>query len=828
MTDRPPLLARVGVWVLVLLMLAAAGALWSVLPDGSAPVDARWWLDWWVLLPVFALAEIFVVHLPTHRGSAHTHSLREVPSVLGLVFLSPVAYLGAHLVGTGLALVLHRRQRGAKLAFNLSWFALEVALGVAVYRLVLGPAAPDEPRGWLAAVAAAVVTDLVSAVLITAVVGLHERELDRSVIGHAVTRGMAAAAANTCLASLVVVLVIGRPAALPLLLVVLLALFLTYRAYLALWVGHTRVRRLYALVQETGSQVSVDELVDVVVHEARDVMQSSAAELVLVGAADSDDAGPPAGRWWVGALEGELVVEPLPDCAEHGHGCRGGLAAPVRSSDGAVVGALVVHDRTVDVDPFTAQDAELFTTVAAHAAVALDNARLLDELRREAVAREHQARHDEQTGLPNRVALNSRIGEALDTGAVAVLLLGLDDLERVNEVLGHAAGESLLWLVAERLREVAGDAVCRLDGADFAVVVAGRAAGGARELAEQLLGSLRRPLLLRAVPLYVTGRIGIACAPLDGSDGGLLIRHALAALHAARPGEVLFAHQSDRVVRTGERRLSLAADLSDALDRGGLHVAYQPQVHASTGDLHGVEALLRWQHPSYGAVPPNEVVDVAERTGQLSRLTEHVLTSALAQRSSWLGEGLDLAVAVNVAAHSLGDEGLPELVARLLWESRTPAGRLVVEVTESGVMTDPDQALRVLHELTALGVDISIDDFGTGHSSLAYLDRLPVREVKIDRSLVQPLDGERLDSPVVRSTVALAHEIGLRVVAEGVETRQTADRLRGLGCDLLQGYLIGRPMPPQLVGSWLAGRTARADPSALPAQPREERPLQAP
>lgn len=827
MTDRPPPLAQVGVRLLVLLMLAAAAALWSALPDESAPVIAHWWLDWWVLLPVFALAEIFVVHLPTHRGGAHTHSLREVPSVLGLVFLPPGAYLAAHLLGTGLALVLHRRQRGAKLAFNLSWFALEVAAGVTVYRLVLGPAAPDEPRGWLAAVAAAVVTDLVSALLITAVVGLHERELDRSVIRHAVTRGMAAAAANTCLASLVVVLVIGRPAALPLLMVVLLALFLTYRAYLALWVGHTRVRRLYALVQETGSQVSVDELVDVVVHEARDVMQASAAELVLVGA-DESAAGWPGGRWWVRALEGDLVVEPLPDCAEHGHGCRGGLAAPVRSSDGTVVGALVVHDRTVDVDPLTGQDAELFTTVAAHAAVALDNARLLDELRREAVAREHQVLHDEQTGLPNRVALNSRIGEALDTGAVAVLLLGLDDLERVNEVLGHAAGESLLWLVAERLREVAGEAVCRLDGADFAVVVAGRAAGGARELAEQLLGSLRRPLLLRDVPLYVTGRIGIACAPLDGSDGGLLIRHALAALHAARPGEVLFAHQSDRVVRTGERRLSLAADLSEALDRGGLHVAYQPQVHASTGDLHAVEALLRWQHPSYGAVPPNEVVDVAERTGQLSRLTEHVLTSALAQRSSWVGEGLDLAVAVNVAVHSLGDEGLPELVARLLWESRTPAGRLVVEVTESGVMTDPDQALRVLHELTALGVEISIDDFGTGHSSLAYLDRLPVREVKIDRSLVRPLDGERLDSPVVRATVSLAHEIGLRVVAEGVETRQTADRLRGLGCDRLQGYLIGRPMPPQLVGSWAAGRATRVHSSVLSAQPRETRPLQAP
>ncbi len=338
------------------------------------------------------------------------------------------------------------------------------------------------------------------------------------------------------------------------------------------------------------------------------------------------------------------------------------------------------------------------------------------------------------------------------------------------------------------------------------MVLAGRAAGDARDLAARLVAALRQPLLLGAVPLHVTARVGIACAPLDGAGAEDLIRLAVLCMHAGAPGEVTMAHGKALGVEDGQRRLVLAADLSTALDEGGLEVWYQPQVVVRDGTLRGAEALLRWRHPTYSWVNPSEIVDVAERTGELLRLTEMVLATALEQRARWQRDGLSVSVSVNLAAQTIHEEDLTERVARHLWATRTPARLLVLEVTESGVMRDSERGLAVLRSLSQLGVELSIDDFGTGHSSLAYLDRLPVQEVKIDRAFVQGLGDRRHDSVVLRSTIGLAHEMGMRVVVEGIEGTDALRRVEEMGSDLAQGYVIARPMPGADLYAWWAVR----------------------
>jgi len=775
------------IWALVAGMCALAGLLLWVF-RGAAAIAPSPWVTWWLLLPLCALAEVFVVHLPTTRN-AHTHSFRELPTLLGLAFLTPPGYLAAHLLGAGTALLLHRRQRGIKLAFNLAWFAIEAALGVAAYRLLLGAASPAEPRGWAAALGAALITDLVGAGLVTIAIALQEHEFDFPILREAVTGGALAAAANTCLASLVVLLLVDEPRAVPMLAVVLLVVYFAYRGYVTLSVRYARLQLLYRFVRSAGMSVEPDEAARTVLDEARDLMRASRAELVMLPEIDPLDRS----VWWRRAADGEVVLVPEPD---------GGVAAPVRSR-GAVVGVLLVTGRTVEVEPFSAEDARLFGTLAAHASVALENAQLVQRLRQIAAEREYQALHDALTGLPNRLLLRAQLATAVAEGEVAVVVLGLD-IDSVNEVLGHAAGESLELLVADRLSDRFGDAAARLEGNEFAIMLPNHTAGEAAALARELLASLTEQLRLGDVPVYVSGRAGVASASHDATDPDVLLRYATAAMHSADSAGDPVARHAAKAIQASERRLALAADLARALTDGGLEMWYQPQADARTHNVVGVEALLRWRHPLYSYVPPTELIAVAERTGQMAGLTEFAIRTSLAQRAAWAAQSLDLAVSVNLTARDLHDAQLPARVAGHLAESGTPPARLVIEITESGVMTDVERALAVLRELVDLGVRVSIDDFGTGHSSLSYLERLPAHEVKVDRSFVMSLAKHEAGSPVVRSTISLAHELGLHVVAEGVESTLVWERVAALGCDAVQGYVLAPAMPADVFVRWLA------------------------
>jgi len=453
-----------------------------------------------------------------------------------------------------------------------------------------------------------------------------------------------------------------------------------------------------------------------------------------------------------------------------------------------------------------------------HGAMAL----LVDvtERRRLQTRLEHQALHDALTGLPNRLLLAERTAQALGEDAArgtctGVLVVDLDRFKEVNDTLGHAHGDLLLQAVGPRLAEVlrAQDTVARVSGDEFAVLLPGLPdAAGALGAAERVLAALHRPFELEAATVDVEASVGVAVAPLDGTAAEVLLRHADVAMHAAKDLSAgVVAYQPEREAQA-PGRLALLGELRRALDAGELVMHYQPKVDVASGEVCGAEALVRWQHPERGLLPPGAFLPVAESTGLIGRLTLTVLDLVLAQVAAWAATGQALPVAVNLSARRLHDAALPDEVARALARHGVPASLLRLEITESAIMSDPDRALAILRRLAAAGVRLSLDDFGTGYSSMSYLRELPVDELKVDRSFVMEMTGKENDGVLVRSAVDLGHNLGLAVVAEGVEDGPTLEALSALGCDIAQGYLLARPMDARGFERWCCDRVVVPQP----------------
>ena len=432
----------------------------------------------------------------------------------------------------------------------------------------------------------------------------------------------------------------------------------------------------------------------------------------------------------------------------------------------------------------------------------------------------HRARHDPLTGLLTRGALVDEIDLAFaarteGAPAAAVLLIDLDRFREVNDTLGHHVGDALLRSVAHRLREELREdtVLARLGSDEFVVLLRGADAADAGQVAGRLLGAVRRPFCVDGLSLEVDASCGVAASAADAAD---LLRRADVAMYAAKAdhlGAVVYHPSLDT---DAPDQLALFGELRRAIRDGELVVHYQPRVDIGDGRVVGVEALVRWQHAQRGTVPPAQFIPLAEHTGLIRPLTEAVLDRALADCRNWRAQGSTWTVAVNLSARSLLDPDLPTRVQELLARHGLPASCLELEITESAAMNDPGRALDVLHRLRDLGLLLSIDDYGTGHASLAYLTRLPVSTLKIDRSFVQTMELAPSDEVIVRSTIELAHSLGLRVVAEGVETRATWDELARLGCDEAQGYWLARPGPAAEVAAHvvaieqrLATRSAR-------------------
>jgi diguanylate cyclase (GGDEF)-like protein len=462
-------------------------------------------------------------------------------------------------------------------------------------------------------------------------------------------------------------------------------------------------------------------------------------------------------------------------------------------------------------------------TVAARLAVTFREVSRLSDSHRLAVT-------DELTGLPNRRALLSALAATADRKAATdstatnsgLLLVDLDRFKEINDSLGHHVGDELLRQVSARLARTVRprDLLARLGGDEFAVLLASDAAGlrAAHEIATRIVQALSLPFPLDDVTLHVEASVGIALCPLHCDHHGQLLQRADVAMYAAKMARGHVAAYTAAEDPHSRARLETVEQLRAALELGELMCYYQPKVNTSDGAVHSVEALVRWQHPTRGLLSPDQFLPLAEQTGLMRPLTAVVLDLALGQVRQWLDEGIALVVSVNLSVTNLLDVDLPADIARLLRGHDLPASALTLEITESVLMADSVRAKAVVEALHSLGVGLSIDDYGTGYSSLAYLQDLAVDELKLDRAFVSRLTADPRSAAIVRSTVQLAHSLGLRLVAEGVEDAATLAALQHYGCDLTQGFHHSRPLPADQLGAWLTGHpSARLRPVRLGA-----------
>jgi diguanylate cyclase (GGDEF)-like protein len=440
-----------------------------------------------------------------------------------------------------------------------------------------------------------------------------------------------------------------------------------------------------------------------------------------------------------------------------------------------------------------------------------------------AASSERQARRDALTGLPNRVAFGEQVDSALIDARAAggrsfgVVLLDLDRFKEVNDTLGHHYGDKLLQLIGPRLREVLSpdDLVARLGGDEFVIMLAGDRESQLKpdpgfgqehaylQITERALEALTRPFIVEGLPLVVEASAGLAMFPQDGISAELLLQRADIAMYVAKTMHTRVTRYDGRLDEHNPRKLSLLAELRRAVSQDELVMHYQPAVDLLSGDVMGVEALVRWRHPVEGLLPPEDFIPLAESSGFIHELTRHVLNLSLVQAKKWIDTGSPLSMSVNLSARCLLDSTLPETVQIALERAGVPAGLLTLEITETAIMADPVRAGEVIRRLHNLGVLLSIDDFGTGYTSMSYLRDLPVDELKIDQSFVMRMLRQTKDAVIVHTSIDLARRLGMRAIAEGVEDESTWHALQALDCDAAQGYWFSRPLPADQLMAWL-------------------------
>jgi diguanylate cyclase (GGDEF)-like protein len=476
------------------------------------------------------------------------------------------------------------------------------------------------------------------------------------------------------------------------------------------------------------------------------------------------------------------------------------------------VAAAIAHDThrlyLVLVIGLTVLYAVLFRLVAS---ASRELRRRAEEAKELAERSAHDATHDPLTSLPNRSLFRDRAHQAILASArhghnTALLLIDLDRFKEINDTLGHQAGDLLLREVGPRLHRVLreSDTVARFGGDEFGILLTHVSGpGAAEEVARAVHRALEEPFALQGLTLDVEASIGIALHPLHASDFEELMQRADVAMYRAkakRSGYEVYVPSEDESDAT---KLKLASELRQAPHRNELVMHYQPKADLRTGRIVGAEALMRWRHPRHGVMMPDRFIPLAERSGLIRSLTLFAARTALTQARTWREAGIELTVSVNLSTRDLIDVSLPDEIGELLEETRVPAHLLELEITESVIMADPMRARGVLTRLRDMGVKVAIDDFGSGFSSLGYLKNLPLNDLKIDKSFVINMMEDSADAVIVQSTIELAHNLGLTAIAEGVESDQAWRRLRALGCDVAQGWLIGRPLPAADFANWL-------------------------
>ncbi len=790
------------IWLLSGLLAAGAGAVWYLDPELPALTPHIWWP---VVAALFCLTAVVSLHLPVGRDN-HSLTLSQAPLVLGLLFLTTSHLVTAAVVGIVVEQAVIRRNQPIKFVFNVASAAAQVAVATVTFTsmssLLSLQTGQTSPRLWLVVLVSVLAADAVGATAVFAIISLRTDSWDLR--GFLRTLGVAAVGTFvvTDLALLAVLSLREAPSALALLGVLAILSFLLYRGYHVQRLRYARLELLYRFTRSVDRSLAEGNVMETVRGEACELLRATTASVLL--------AQPHADAWWAGALTGDpvLLARGGTDTAYallRAEGHHDGMAAPLRDG-GEITGIFVVTDRLDAMSTFDKDDLKLFEALAGHASVALTNSGLVARVRAAAQETEHLSLHDPLTGLPNRLHFQLRLEQRLlADGSAAVLLMDVDRFKEVNDTLGHDVGDRLLREVGRRLRQVERDetVVARLGGDEFAVLLGGDDVH-VEGMVARITRDMARPFDLGEVTIDVMASIGIATTPRDGSSAALILRRAEVAMYDAKRSHSGVARYSAERDPYSSRRLSLIGDLARALEDGGLELHYQPQADPSSGQVTGVEALIRWKHPVWGNVAPDEFIPLAEHTGLIKPLTRFVIETAIRQCVAWREAGTPVLMAVNVSMRNLLEPELADTVARLLVQAGLPAALLKLEVTESAIVAEPERAVRALDRLVDLGLLVSVDDFGTGYSSLTRLRSLPVHEVKIDRSFVLHLAERSDDLAIVRAVIGLGHDLGLRVVAEGVEDAAAWRVLEELGCDLVQGYYLAKPMPATAMTSWLS------------------------
>ena len=825
-------------------LLAATTLLLTLTP--ALHVDARTnvGVPWWTMLVLFAAAETVVLHIQIQR-EAQTVSLSEIPLVIGMFLAGPVAVLIGRTVGSFLVFTVHRRQAPIKVAYNTALVLTSGSLALAMWSLS-GGGGSGGPQAWAAAYAGLVAAGAFDAAVTTVAIACYEGSLKlRQVCLEVASAGLLSAAVGTIGLVAATAITYDNRTAIPVGAAGAL-LLLGYRAYASLRERHESLEQLYHFSEVVSGAQDVDTVLRSVLAQARQLLRSDRAEFLAMGfpgglapqrltllpdgvqrALIGEHGDDPVAERVVRQRGSVLLARHTKDAEMRAyleeHGLREAIVVPLQM-DGTVVGTLSVGNRMGEVRGFDSGDVRLLETVANHAGVALKSGSLIARL-------SYEAHHDSLTALPNRQMIQQELDAAIAAvrmGAsvgCAVMISDLNGFKEVNDTLGHQHGDELLRKVAYRFVAEAGDraTVARLGGDEFAVLLTDVAdPAEAIALAERLAGSLLRPMKVDGVAVDVGASVGVAMAPLHAEDVSGLLKRADVAMYAAKAnGGGVRLYDEGLQAAASPSRLVLVGELRAAIRDGGIEAWVQPKASLRDGTVVGVEVLARWRHPADGIRMPGDFLSVAESNGMIAPLTEAMLDGALAACAAWRADGITIPVAVNVSPRSLKDRSFLDTVAAALARHDIPARMLTIEITETSLMADSPQAIDLLCRLNALGVRLSIDDFGTGYSSLAYLRRLPVSEVKIDREFTSRIAGDPKVLMIVRSVADLARNMGMEIVAEGVEDAGVWHTLQDLGCHSAQGYHLGRPMPAAEFPAWLRTYSANLDsrrPSvALPA-----------
>ncbi|ATE57474.1 MULTISPECIES: putative bifunctional diguanylate cyclase/phosphodiesterase [Actinosynnema] len=831
-------------------LLLAAGVLSAFLVGANLPDDpSRLSLLWTgpLLVVGFLLAEQLAINVDVRSGVAWTISFTEIPLVLGLLVAPFEVVLAAHVVA-GVGTLLGRRVLD-RAVYNAGLMFMEISVAFAVADAV-NRFVGDSGPAWAGAFVGTISVPLLASVLGLTALRLMRKGMRLAPSGRLVLQTLVVALLNTA-AGLVAYEVADHAQWGGLLIV------LAFAGITAIYLAYSGLLR---------EQRDLEALSEVSLRVARSGRHGTGPRGGATTAVDAEDGKAEADEWQHIAerireqLNANRVVlrlrtdpqapmrtlvagEPLPqamrrddarlsredamlqlpgtqvryfrvaDAGEEAtdalvrRDAQEALVVPLRGGATQLLGAVEVHDRLSRWRGFGKADIQLLRTLANHLSTAVDNRRLLARLR-------HDAYHDPLTGLLNRTGFLEAAAEPVrESEAAVVLRVDLDVLSTVLDALGQAWGNRMVVAAGRRLRDELGPEVplARLDGGAFAALLVDRKAERVKEIAERLRARLSVPYPVDRLTVEagaIVGWAAVAEVEDDAKDADSLLQRADVALRATSENEPMRAY-APSMGQIFLRRFQLVTQFRSALENGQISVHYQPKIALPSRQVIGAESLVRWKHPEFGRVDPDEFIPAVEATGLVDVLTDFVMDKGLERVRRWMDRDLRMSIAVNLSVRTLADEEFPDRVKEALDRHRVPPELLTFELTESGVMADPERALPVLRRLHTMGVVLAVDDFGTGYSSLAYLRQLPVDEVKIDKSFVLGMGTDLGDMAVVRSIVELGHSLGLTVVAEGVEDDAARDQLVGMGCDVAQGYLISRPLSEDRFEAWLRARTVQ-------------------